>query len=74
MLILACYRAVCYDLRSINSLHEDQPIMSFTLNESGTLALLNVATQVPQRPCIRPASFFRSLTDYFRCRESICGI
>lgn len=30
----------------IFSLKEDHPIMSFTLNDNGRLALLNVATQV----------------------------
>jgi WD40 repeat protein len=33
------------DLNNFSIFQEDHPIMSFTLNESGSLALLNVATQ-----------------------------
>ncbi|CAH1791472.1 unnamed protein product [Owenia fusiformis] len=39
-------RAYCFnDMSDQNILSEDQPIMSFTTNDTGRLALLNVATQ-----------------------------
>ena len=44
---ISCYR-----------IQEDHPIMSFTLNESGRLALLNVATQVRTQSAFRLVDWF----------------
>jgi len=39
------------------SIHEDHPIMSFTISKDNRLALLNIATQVRERERQKLVSF-----------------